>query len=657
MKEYMNKKCYCLFAGIAAVLSSAPVYAGPLTEAEAIKVAQEFRAGDARMRKAAGAPMKLAYKAQSTAGTAFYIFNSGNNGGFTIVSGDDSMPAILGYSDSGAFVAEDMPENMRAWLNSYIRQAEYVVSGGYRPGAEKADTRKDVAPILTAEWDQDAPYYDLCPMQGSKRTYTGCVATAMAQVMHHFQWPEQAKGTCYFNGQNYVLSTIYEWDRMLDKYKNGNYTDAQGQAVAQLMFDCGRSVDMIYGTDGSAAMSHTMQPAMINNFSYDEGVSYSERRYFTDEEWLDLMYTEMAEGRPVLYGGTSDSGGHQFVADGYKQGGFFHINWGWSGVCNGYYLLDALAPSEQGIGGGSGGESFDYDQDAVFGIRKPAGGKRQISICGTGDFSVGNSQNRNEDMFTITNSFLVNENGQRISGFINFTGMTFETAPGVRLTNVETGEITDLKYPQLQEFKFWQSVVSMYPIDMSSVKDGKYVIYPYSFDAAGTPALTRCPANKECFMLLDVKDGNRKYSYLDENPGFTLNALSVTLSSSSISLKPGEEYVLSAEVGPAYASLHGVEWSSSDSKVAIVENGVVKAVSGGKATVTAVAADGSGVSASCEVEVEGGLGVKDVVLGQDSYQVYDVMGNCLIRNGNSRDIERLPRGIFIVNGKKIFVTK
>jgi hypothetical protein len=334
--------------------------------------------------------MKLAYKAPrlSDAGEEayYYVFNVGNNGGFVIVSGDDRTEAILGYCDDGNYNADSIPDNMRWWLQQYAEQIKHLNDGSATTTTQQRIVRKTaiptktaILPLVTSKWNQDDPYWNLCPTYTSSGTtknyYTGCVATAMAQIIYYHKWPQNATAVI----PTYTTSTLklsvpalpsvkLDWTNMLPIY-TGSETTAQKTAVAQLMQYCGSSVNMDYNTGGSGAQSTAVPVALVNYFGYDKGVRYISRSDYSIADWDALIYTELKNKRPVYYSGASMSVGHAFVCDGYDTDNFYHINWGWGGMSDGYFRLSVLNSGSTGIGGGTSEDGFSMDQGAVIGIR------------------------------------------------------------------------------------------------------------------------------------------------------------------------------------------------------------------------------------------------------------------------------------------------
>jgi hypothetical protein len=339
--------------------------------------------------------LKLIYKANSQnsnlassnqPATLFYVLNSGSYG-FVIVAGDDNVSPILGYSDKGAFDPDKIPQNVQKWLEGYKKEIRNVIEKNIPANQEIIDEWKHmkngdaliassssgVNPLIQTQWDQ-APYYNsLCP-DGS---VTGCVATAMAQIMKYWEYPATGSGFHSYNHRNYGTlssnfgSTTYQWSSM------PNVVSSSNNAVATLMYQVGISVDMDYSPESSGAWvtsaetsGNCSEYALKTYFGYKSTLQGVQRQNYTQTQWLNLLKTELDAGRPVLYAGFGDGGGHCFVADGYDNNNFIHFNWGWSGYYDGYFQINSLNPEGTGTGGGSGG--YNSGHEAVIGIEPPA---------------------------------------------------------------------------------------------------------------------------------------------------------------------------------------------------------------------------------------------------------------------------------------------
>lgn len=313
---------------------------------------------------------------------SYYVFNVGEGQGFVIAAADDRVPAVLGYSSNGKFDPRHMPDNMRAWLQGYDDQMAYLNKHPEAAAPRKTVSGGSIAPLLQSEWNQGNPYNLLCPEDDGEHSVTGCVATAMAQVMYYWQWPKQTvaeipgytSGTKKFEMPAIAAGTPIDWGNMVPKY-TGSETDAQNQAVAELMLLCGTAVQMNYTANSSAASTSYVADAWVNYLDYDAATIYEDRSNYRLAAWNQKVYNELAARRPVLYSGQSSGGGHAFVIDGYDGDDYFHVNWGWGGWCNdGSFLLSILdSGSNSGIGASSSTDGYSYDQGAIFGAQPNTG--------------------------------------------------------------------------------------------------------------------------------------------------------------------------------------------------------------------------------------------------------------------------------------------
>lgn len=318
-------------------------------------------------------PYSVAYDRVLPDGRQHLQVRNVEGGGFLLLKDRQ----VMGYSDRGSFdettAAPAMLDMLKAMQQSGVTETNEVTTMAFEPL------------LGNIAWNQDSPYNDLCPLyEMSSHCPTGCVATAMAQVMSYHRWP--LKGTGSHSYQPAILSgntltadfgnTTYQWDAMLPNYKQATvpadgYTMEQcRQAVAQLMLHCGVAVDMYYYSQ-SGAMDYDVPPALINYFGYDRSMAYRKREHYSTADWLQIIHDEFAAGRPVLAYGRATSGGHAYVFDGMDDQGFIHVNWGWGGMSNGYFRTSALTPASQGIGGSDGG--FNYSQRIITGIRPDTG--------------------------------------------------------------------------------------------------------------------------------------------------------------------------------------------------------------------------------------------------------------------------------------------
>ncbi|MDE5790678.1 MAG: C10 family peptidase [Muribaculaceae bacterium] len=310
-----------------------------------------------------------------------YVFENTSGGGFVIMAGDDIAYPILGYSEAGCFDVNNIPPQLKYWISTYLNEIEYaskriVTTEEGKSNTRAVDTRKSIDPLVKSKWDQGEPFFNECPELSGRHCYTGCVATSMAQVMNYFKYPEKGvgTGTAIVNRRKVTMDfgeRAFDWENMLDNYI-GTFTDTQASAVAYLMKACGFAVNMTYGLDASGAVSALIASGMRDYFQYDGSITFEARVSYSTSEWENIIYDNIAKGSPVIYNGNDGQVGHSFICDGYSSDGFFHINWGWGGMADGYFLLNALNPEALGTGGGTGG-GFNYMQAAVLNISKPSG--------------------------------------------------------------------------------------------------------------------------------------------------------------------------------------------------------------------------------------------------------------------------------------------
>ena len=336
----------------------------------------------------------LAYTAKTEDVADFYVFNHGGTSrGFVIVAGNHEQPDILGYSLEGTFDMETAPENFRWWMEQYQQNG----------AAQRKVTKKfwhDVEPLIKTMWGQQAPFNNAIPhMQGYQPFITGCTATAIAQVMNYYQYPKKGKGSnsyqITYNGNDALKvtfsadfgNTTYDWNNMIDDYSSG-YTNAQSDAVATLMYHVGVSEKTSYSdsSHGSSADLHNGAVAMMENFDYDQSMETAEREHFTDNEWEEMIYHELENGRPVLYSGqTSSNAGHAFIVHGYNaETGMFAINWGWNGDYDGYYSLASSASLRPQSGNYYANSAYNYGHTIYIHI-KPNEGGQPVPVISTRD--------------------------------------------------------------------------------------------------------------------------------------------------------------------------------------------------------------------------------------------------------------------------------
>lgn len=340
--------------------------------------------------------MKLVGRRECDDIATLYIFSSPSM--FVIASADDDAPGLLGYSLDGGF-SPDISPSMEWWLEQYSR---YIGTAKTSLKATGSERRSAILPMISSEWDQCAPYNNMIPQHNGNTPYTGCVATAMAQIMRYHEWPDKGEGaiqwTCSrdYASHDHIFNfedAPFDWANMLDKY-NGDESPVQENAVARLMYACGAAAEMQYGYSASGSFLYLGAGGLIEHLKYDPGMEYLESKWFESlDEWDEICYTELSEGRPILYGGENDERHtrHAFVLDGYSEEGLYHINWGFGGENNGYFkLTDFSYP----------GGNYRLNHAMVRGI-KPIGGTSAFipAISLEGQFRTNETQYaRNADV-------------------------------------------------------------------------------------------------------------------------------------------------------------------------------------------------------------------------------------------------------------------
>lgn len=293
----------------------------------------------------------------STDYVPFYVFNDSSNGRFVIVSADERMTTILGYADNGVFDYTSAPEALKHLMKLYAREFHFLQTNTEELEATATSTEvQPVSPLLSTVWGQDLPFNRLSPYIGIHRGITGCVATAMSQIMYRHKYPAKGIGQYSYVSETEELelsqdfsATTFDWESMCDDY-SASYTNREANAVAALMRCCGIAVSMdyCYTSDGatSGAYSCDVPYALRTHFGYNDNTVYYAKDYFRNEEWNEIIYEELNAGRPIYYSGSGDLGGHAFVLDGCDVNGLFHMNWGWNGLFNGYFSLSSLEAYE-----------------------------------------------------------------------------------------------------------------------------------------------------------------------------------------------------------------------------------------------------------------------------------------------------------------------
>lgn len=352
-------------------LGYSPLQAKRITQWQAQQQAYSF--WGKQMPQKAKAKSRTATTASPS--DAYYVFNN-DAGGFVIIAGDDAVTPVLGYTSTGSFDAENLPDGLKDLLKSYERQ---IAALGDNYVANQTATRTAFTGeklLNTAKWNQGNPFNKYTP----NNYVTGCVATAGAIVMKHHGYPAKGTGSHSYTWNGKTLSAsfehTYDWASMPAKYDGTN--DAAFDGVARLMADLGVAVEMKYAKSGSGAYIGDMISALQKYFGYSKLTYLASIDDVGAEAWNAKLRGEIDANRPILYSASDASvGGHSFIIDGYKDESF-SVNWGWGGYCNGFYQIGALNPESAGK---PTGDKYNLGQTAVIGLQ-PSDGTEKVSTMG-----------------------------------------------------------------------------------------------------------------------------------------------------------------------------------------------------------------------------------------------------------------------------------
>lgn len=493
--------------------------AAPLTPEQALRRVHGNSA--LKMPSKSGTSMKLSFSMQTQKGEpAVYIFDRPASSGYLIVSADDTATPLLGYADSGSFDANNMPPQLEWWLSEYASQIDYASANGIKNTYAPIANKKEIAPLVETKWNQGTPYNNLCPSVNNVKCPSGCVATAMAQVMKFWNYPEVGTGRVTATlpsggtGEGFInlAQKPFDWNNMIDSYSGYDYTNEQGNAVATLMQAAGYAAKMNYAPGGSGALSINAAISLSKNFKYNPNIQYLQRLYFNASEWNEIVYNELAAGRPILYGGQSTSVGHEFVCDGYDGNGYFHFNWGWGGMSDGYFILDALNPNSVGTGGGAGG-GYNSRQDIIIGIQ-PSSVETDVYLTQFGNLSASASGSNI--------SLALNYNGN-VGNWVNAGISAVKVRMGAEIVSVDNPEIkpqyvrlfsNDIDIPALTLNGYnisYQGIKGNATVSIPSIlPNGKYKVTVCTQDANKTdaPWTPVCTTNGAYNFVYVTKNGN-----------------------------------------------------------------------------------------------------------------------------------------------------
>ena len=642
----MKEKLKSLLLLFMLLMCSIVLNAQPRNGEEALEVARQFLSqqifsSTARAQSLDPKPLELvlvqpslvekriANRAALNTGHAsgFYIVNDESCQRFVIVSGDSRQVDILGFSDRNTFDVDNVPCALEMLLSQYDEEFEQLQKKGCYSPAQASRRAISVNPLVTTTWDQgnndsywvgENVYNKFCPMDGSKRSVTGCVATAMAQILYTHKQPYSlANKTVSYTTESHGIelnenmsSIPLNWGDMLNSYKNKTSSKAQRDAVGYLMYACGLAVHMDYLSSGSGAADNNVPYALKEYFGYNDNMVYCERDYYTKEEWEDIIQNELQAGRPILYGGVNplNNAGHAFVIDGCDSNGTYHINWGWGGKDNGYFVLSTLNADNY----------YVSEQDMVIGI-SPS------NVGTTTEQFFAESFSMNSLSFKIGSSVL----GKIVEPVCQCAPVATTSTYGANKWTGNTGiAVFDTDFNLIKEYKwkngtqetqiygmgtYYNSNQVPVTFDSNTFKDGKeYYIAPYAKGINSSTVTRMRTKNGASDWYLAKVSGNTVTLTLMGTPSggggggssTTVYVTGITLSQTAATLAVGQSLQLTSTITPSNATDKTVSWTSSNTSVATVTSeGYVVAKAAGSATITCSANDGSGKKATCSITV------------------------------------------------------
>ena len=475
--------------------------AAPVSLQRATAVANSFLTTQSSVAGPKRVPARPRLASSSDSQSKYFVFEN-EAGGFVIVAGDDVAYPILGYSNDANINASNIPSSVKAWLDSYALEIQTAVDSGAVQSEEVMTAWNNiesysnaaviVSPLILTRWNQTPYYNDLCPMDNNRneRTVTGCVATAMAQVLKYWEYPVTGNGSYSYSHTHGEQSadfanTTYDWNNMPLEL-SASSSDIQKTAVAQLMYHCGVSVEMDYGvasTGGSGAFTissrsnstHCAEYALREYWGYKPTLQGLQKDKYKDEEWKKMLKDDLKAGRPIIYSGFGD-GGHCFVCDGYNEDDYFHFNWGWGGLYDGYFKLNALAPGTGGTG--SGGGSYNNDQQAIFGLEPLLSldsddSDKSLQLAST--ISISSSEIAYKEGFSVSAS-VKNTGSANFTGELGLalynSGLELLTVMDAKNTNIAAGGTVDCTFGTTG----WSELVAglYYAAIYSKTTDGKW---------------------------------------------------------------------------------------------------------------------------------------------------------------------------------------
>lgn len=683
----MKKKTVTLEILIFLLAIAAPLNAEKVDVSQAKNIARNFlynKSVSKLYKKAIANDLLLTHTEYDKNTPLYYVFDI-QSGGFIITSADTRANDILAYVDNGSYKTESLPDNMRWWLGEYAREIKAVCALPEEDVKKQRTTKAakaEITPLLKTEWAQNTPYNKFCHYTtgtSNAEAPTGCGAVAMAQIMYYHKWPEKGVGS---NSYNYTINIngqqvrqhqesnfgehTYNWNEMLADYSNG-YTEEQADAVAQLMHDCGVAINSLFMPVETGSSNGNIRFAISDFFRYSVFASPAYRDVMSDTEWEELIYNDLSSGLPVFYSGTLRNGaGHAFVCDGYKDG-LYHINWGWSGTGNGYYNIsgsDALRPYNSETGSYMEIDGYKYNQYIVTGI-KPI--KEAEGAVSQGPLTLSPGSATHNDEITITGNILNTLSNYDVSFAIEVQDVASGETKLVGMTDygIYPGEVENklsfhaADIPQDGTFEVrpvYQLVGGQSGWHRINTNDGKgnvfkltitgglpalYVTEQMTFDYVGLTAIGNIKLNVKLKAVENSEQTELRAYFKDKETGDIAGTLIATVPA----MQKDEETIISMTTLTNDSHLQPGDYKL---ELYLYEDGEAVKLPN---TANTIIHNAQVLPNDVYDDI---VGINEVATDVQFVDVYSTDGIIIRRKvASSKALDNLPKGIYIVNGKKV----
>lgn len=470
-------------------------------------------------------------------GNANVYYFKDNKGGLVITTADDSKDAVIGYTDNAS---GEMPAALKAMLEFFSKETTAGTATSESRG-NSFEMRRNIEPMVKSVWGQSYPFNRYTPVLNGQSTPCGCVSLALATCMRHNNWPEVGEGKVNYyatTSSPRIKTTIsfdtvpFAWNEMADNYSL-SHTPAQAEAAAKALYAIGAACKTTYAVGGSSTTFGNAAVALCKYFKYATTVNYIERDYFTYDQWESKIYFELKEGRPVPYSGSSTVEGHAFVIDGYRQGGYFHVLWGWGGQYDGWFKLTSLDPRNVDLKAKS--TPYDSSQGMIVGMYR-----NTDDVSGSLHLRISGNFYATQTSAMRTPGKIVEFRGE--NGIFSMSYATKYATLGVRLVDQEGNE-TYIQSSTGQNFKQYDTVTSFSISQDEFPQEGLYEVYPVFLDEDGVWDEIYTPLNKVNSIYLSATPDQLQFTSSENLAKLEAQAPSV-----ESSLRMGEPYSLSVNI-------------------------------------------------------------------------------------------------------------